>query len=141
MPSRVVIVRFVLSYYGLNPGKLGGVPPDATVAMNVWELQTVNAFGIPVDGDFTVDEMITQKSSGQPTVNGPSWSGGVLYDNIGIWQRAGTNWSQLTAGNWDQQSFTVTGRGWQIPLSTVINQISIFHNGSLIVGGPSIVVP
>ena len=136
-PSAVEIGDLLFQYQGPDPGGFG--PAGSTIVVNVWQEYVVDVNGNHVQGDFLVNEQVQEMQPNNvtsPTTAGPPWQGGSIVDNIGFGNPTGFVY------NFVQQTFSVTyPNGTTIPLSTVINQFSIYQNGSLIVGGPSIAIP
>jgi hypothetical protein len=136
-PAGIQIVGFLFEYNGPNgiwnvstnsplvQPMVGSVPVGATIDVNVWLEQIVDAEGLPViPGNYAVQENLT-KLSGNLNVQGGSWpSDGSFVDNIGVPP------DLLTSGfgfSRTRQTFSVNG----VPLSTVFNQYVLYGQGTL----------
>jgi RHS repeat-associated protein len=140
-PAGVQIAGFQFNYNGPNPDP-SVFGPYQNMDVNVYQLQVVDANGAPVQGDFQINEQVQELQPNtvtSPAVAGPPWpgtNGGAFLDNLGFGDPNGF------VANSVQQTFTVTySDGTQIPLSTVIDQLSIYDNGTLIVANPVIIKP
>jgi len=137
--AAVEIVGFLFTYDGPNPDP-GAFGNSANILVNVWLLQTVDANGNPVTGNFQVTEQVQELNPyniTSPTTAGPPWQGGTMMDNIGFSDPHGF------VANSVQQTFTVTyPSGTQFQLSTVINQFAVYNAGTgNFVANPVIITP
>jgi RHS repeat-associated protein len=151
-PAGVQIGQFLFEYQGPNTAfassiypydltpLLSTVPVGANVDVNVWQEQLVDVAGIPVQGNFDIDESVVQSQvpytslNMQGTVESGSWtSNGSFVDNIGVTTGDPnfSGWSRAT------QMFSVNG----VPLSTVNVQYIMYGQGTLGMGFPQNVVP
>ena len=108
------------------------------VVANMWQEQVVDILGNPVVGvDQVYEEVHEMQWIGldNPTTAGEPWQGGSPVDYIGFGDPRGFSYNQV------QQTFSVSYMGAMMNLSTVIMQTSVYQNGTLVSGSPTIITP